>query len=171
MKTDFEVKELTERVASLTMVPGTAGKPPTLDIPGLDRLEKALDGNRRSLRPRILLTAQPPKPAKYFCVGADIGALRFLDRSNIEEWIARGHRVFDRLEDFPAPTVARVQGYALGGRTGAGPGVRLYLRQRFRPVWPNRGALGFCRRLGGHLAAHPPTGPGPGEGAFLHRGG
>jgi len=111
MKTQVRTA-VAEGIATLTLVPGVAGKPPTLDLEVLGRLESALEEAKRA-GPRLLLLRSAE--AKYFCVGADLGALRYLNASNMAEWIDFGHRVFAQLEDFPAPTVACVEGYALGG--------------------------------------------------------
>lgn len=52
-----------------------------------------------------------------FIVGADItefGTL-FADLAQTKTWVAKASRVFDQCEDLPFPTVAAVQGFALGG--------------------------------------------------------
>lgn len=98
-------------VARIELVP-VEGKPPTLDETVLDRLEAHL----------AVLSSDPPRAtivssasAKYFCVGANVAALERLSRATMADWIARGHAVFNRLEDLPCPTLAVVRGYALGG--------------------------------------------------------
>ncbi len=88
------------------------GKPPTLDLAVLDELadvvaELAGDPPRAA----ILCSGSP----KYFCVGANLEALRQIDADTIEPWVRRGHEVFDALEDLPFPVIANVRGYALGG--------------------------------------------------------
>lgn len=89
-----------------------AGKPPTLEKQVLGQLEARL----------VELARQPPRAvilssasAKYFCVGADVNAVRDLHAGSIGAWVRRGHRVFNRLEDLPCPVLAVVSGYALGG--------------------------------------------------------
>ncbi len=101
-------------VAHITFASEVAGKPPTLDLNVLAALEAHLHRIERrvgELRTVILHSDSP----RYFVVGADINALESLDTDSMVVWIQRGHAVFDRLEDLPLPTVARVDGYALGG--------------------------------------------------------
>ena len=50
---------------------------------------------------------------KAFAGGADIGELR--ERTHREGLLSLAARLFQQLEDFPRPTVAAVDGYALGG--------------------------------------------------------
>lgn len=53
---------------------------------------------------------------KVFCVGADIRAFSQLSATDMwRRWIAVGHRVFDRLAGLPQPTIAVVDGLAVGG--------------------------------------------------------
>jgi enoyl-CoA hydratase len=53
---------------------------------------------------------------KVFCVGADIAAFSQLTPHDMwRSWISMGHRVFDRLAHLPQPTIAVVDGLAVGG--------------------------------------------------------
>jgi enoyl-CoA hydratase len=53
---------------------------------------------------------------KVFCVGADIAAFSQLSAADMwRRWISVGHRVFDRLARLPQPTIAVVDGLAVGG--------------------------------------------------------
>src|SRR6478672_4260841 len=52
---------------------------------------------------------------KAFVAGADISEFLELDLSEATELSARGHKVFDKIENSPKPIVAAVNGFALGG--------------------------------------------------------
>ena len=61
----------------------------------------------------VILTGEGEKS---FCAGADIaewGAMAPFDFAR--DWIALGHRVFDRLATFPKPVIAAIDGYCFGG--------------------------------------------------------
>ncbi|MCP3104896.1 enoyl-CoA hydratase-related protein [Myxococcus sp. K15C18031901] len=52
---------------------------------------------------------------KAFVAGADISEMASLPASAAREFAALGHRVFALLEALPIPTIAAVNGFALGG--------------------------------------------------------
>jgi enoyl-CoA hydratase len=52
---------------------------------------------------------------KAFVAGADISEFLELDASQATALSARGHKVFDKIENSPKPIVAAVNGFALGG--------------------------------------------------------
>jgi enoyl-CoA hydratase len=52
---------------------------------------------------------------RAFAAGADIAEMRGLTPSQAEDFSALGHEAFAALEALPVPTVAAVNGYALGG--------------------------------------------------------
>ena len=109
MKTELNVVVVGDRLV-IELVP-PLGKPPTIDEDLLDRLEQALSGVDASVRLLVLRSAS----AKYFCVGANVGVLKSLNEETVGRWVEKGHRVFNLLEDLPIPTVAVVEGYAMGG--------------------------------------------------------
>jgi enoyl-CoA hydratase len=51
---------------------------------------------------------------KAFIGGADVDELARLDRSTARAFITRVHRCCDVVRKFPAPVIARINGYALG---------------------------------------------------------
>jgi enoyl-CoA hydratase len=53
--------------------------------------------------------------AKAFVAGADIAAMKDLDQSSAAHFAGVGQQVFDRIQGFPAPVIAAVNGFALGG--------------------------------------------------------
>ncbi len=52
---------------------------------------------------------------KAFVAGADITEFPKLNSSNGEKLALRGQEVFQKIADFPAPVIAAVNGFALGG--------------------------------------------------------
>ncbi|MDF3060019.1 MAG: short chain enoyl-CoA hydratase [Microvirga sp.] len=53
---------------------------------------------------------------RFFCTGGDIKEYRGLtDPQDVERIFGRTRRVLDLIEDFPVPTIAAVEGHALGG--------------------------------------------------------
>ena len=52
---------------------------------------------------------------RAFVAGADIAEMRGMTPLESEGFSARAHRVFGRLEELPIPTIAAVNGFALGG--------------------------------------------------------
>lgn len=105
--------EFSGDLATLTLTPDAPGKPPTLDYAALDELEAHVAAIRAvaGLRAVILRSASE----KYFCVGANINALKTLDAESIVPWVERGHAVFNALAALPLPVIARVEGFCLGG--------------------------------------------------------
>ena len=52
---------------------------------------------------------------QYFSAGADLNEMATLDLTKAPEVVRRGHALFGRIADFPAPVVASINGLALGG--------------------------------------------------------
>ncbi len=63
---------------------------------------------------------------RSFSTGANLKQFTALDQPGTMEWIKKGHDVFNYIENFPKPTVAVIQGFALGG------GLELALSCDFR---------------------------------------
>jgi len=78
----------------------------------LDELDKTLDGvNLDEVRCLILTGAG----SKSFVAGADIGEMSTLTKAEGEAFGKKGNDVFRKLETFPVPVIAAVNGFALGG--------------------------------------------------------
>ena len=78
----------------------------------LDELNETLDAvNLEEVRCLILTGAG----AKSFVAGADIGEMSTLTKAEGEAFGKKGNDVFRKLETFPIPVIAAVNGSALGG--------------------------------------------------------
>ena len=78
----------------------------------LEELDKTLDAvDQETVRCLILTGAGE----KSFVAGADIGEMSTLTKAEGEAFGKKGNDVFRKLEAFPIPVIAAVNGFALGG--------------------------------------------------------
>ncbi len=78
----------------------------------LEELDKTLDSvNLEEVRCLILTGAGE----KSFVAGADIGEMSSLTKAEGETFGKKGNDVFRKLETFPIPVIAAINGFALGG--------------------------------------------------------
>jgi enoyl-CoA hydratase len=77
----------------------------------LQELESALN----SLPPTARALIVTGGGDKAFVAGADISEMASISAAQAREFAALGHRVFHTLEQLPLPTIAAVNGFALGG--------------------------------------------------------
>ena len=78
----------------------------------LEELDKTLDAvNLDEVRALILTGAGE----KSFVAGADIGEMSSLTKAEGEAFGKKGNDVFRKLETFPIPVIAAINGFALGG--------------------------------------------------------
>jgi enoyl-CoA hydratase len=87
----------------------------------LDELE-----DNRDVRALILTGAG----GRAFCAGTDIADLALLDEHNAKEFAEEGQQLGDRLEHFPVPVIAAINGIAAGGGTELALGCHLRLASR-----------------------------------------
>ena len=78
----------------------------------LDDLNAALDGIDVNTVRALVLTGAGEKS---FVAGADIGEMSTLTKAEGQAFGKKGNDVFRKLETFPIPTIAAVNGFALGG--------------------------------------------------------
>ena len=78
----------------------------------LDDLSAALDGVDLATVRCIIFTGAGEKA---FAAGADIAAMADMGPEAAAAFSRHGNEVFRRIETFPCPTIAAVNGYALGG--------------------------------------------------------
>ncbi|WP_159441917.1 enoyl-CoA hydratase/isomerase family protein [Clostridium sp. Marseille-P2415] len=106
--------EETENTAYITFYEEEERKPCTLDwdvLAELDEIITNLELHQPSYKSVVIQSASP----KSFIVGANIAVLKTQNASNIGDWVANGHRIFNRLQTLPVPVIAKVGKYALGG--------------------------------------------------------
>lgn len=78
----------------------------------LEELDKTLDAvDLQTVRCLVLTGAGE----KSFVAGADIGEMSTLSKAEGEAFGKKGNDVFRKLETFPIPVIAAVNGFALGG--------------------------------------------------------
>ena len=94
----------------------------TLDNPGkLNALSTemldALGGHLDAIEPDAEIRAVVITGAgeKTFAAGADIGHMREATVQRAREYAELGHALFARIEAFPKPVIAAINGFALGG--------------------------------------------------------
>ena len=78
----------------------------------LEELDKVLDQVDLGTVRCLIVTGAGQKS---FVAGADIGEMSSLSKEEGEAFGKKGHDVFRRLEKFPVPVIAAVNGFALGG--------------------------------------------------------
>ena len=79
----------------------------------LREFEHALDAARDDPGLRVLVVSGGGD--KAFVAGADIAEMATMGSQQGRTFSVLGHRVFDKLESLPVPTIAAVNGFALGG--------------------------------------------------------
>lgn len=79
----------------------------------LECLGKALDVLEHEASTKVIVFTGAGD--KAFVAGADIDRLARMDTPEAVAWMTWGHRLFMRVCEFPKPTIAMVNGYALGG--------------------------------------------------------
>jgi enoyl-CoA hydratase/carnithine racemase len=97
-------------VATLTV--NRPDKLNALNVETLEAMEEALDeAEERGARVLVVTGAGD----KAFVAGADVNYMQDLSTPEAQAYAELGHRVCDRIESFPAPAIAAINGYAFGG--------------------------------------------------------
>ena len=78
----------------------------------LDELDRVLDRIDTNIIRSLIITGAGEKS---FVAGADIAEMSKLTKEEGEEFSKKGNRVFRRIETFPVPVIAAINGFALGG--------------------------------------------------------
>ena len=96
----------------LTLILNRSESLNALNAQVLDDLSAALDAVDLDTVRCLIFTGAGEKA---FAAGADIAAMADMTPEEAAAFSRRGNEVFRRIETFPLPTVAAVNGYALGG--------------------------------------------------------
>ena len=78
----------------------------------LEELDKTLDSIDTNKIRSIIITGEGEKS---FVAGADIAEMSSLSKKQAQEFSKKGNDVFRKIETFPIPVIAAVNGFALGG--------------------------------------------------------
>jgi enoyl-CoA hydratase len=84
-----------------------------VDLPTLSELRDRLRALAEDQEARVVVLTGAGE--KAFAAGADIKYMSGLDVAEAKEWGALGHEAGRLLETMPKPTIAAVNGFALGG--------------------------------------------------------
>jgi len=119
---------------TLTITLNRPDKHNCFGIPELVEMEKKLQESMTDPDIRVIVFRGAGE--RSFSTGADLKQFMGLDKQGIRDWIRKGQEVFNYLDAYPKPTIAVVQGYALGG------GLELALACDFRIASENA-SFGF----------------------------
>ena len=107
---EFVTYEVQDRVGIITINREKALN--ALNSQVLEELNQAFDGvDQNEIRCLILTGAGE----KSFVAGADIGEMSSLTKAEGEAFGKKGNDLFRKIETFPIPVIAAVNGFALGG--------------------------------------------------------
>ncbi len=107
---EYVTYEVNDRVGIITINREKALN--ALNSQVLDELSEAFDGVDLSEIRCLILTGAGEKS---FVAGADIGEMSNLSKSEGEAFGKKGNDLFRKIETFPIPVIAAVNGFALGG--------------------------------------------------------
>lgn len=117
-----------------------------LDLRTLEELSEVVAEVERGAAGALLLTGAGERA---FVAGADVGAMAAMGPAEARAFADRGHALLERLERLPVPTIAAVNGFALGGGCELALACDLvYASERARFGLPEVG-LGIVPGFGG----------------------
>ena len=109
-QSEFIKYEEEEKIAILTINRPNALN--ALNSQVLDELDKTLDIIDKDKIRALIITGAGEKS---FVAGADIAEMSTLTKKQGEDFSKKGNNIFRKLETFPIPVIAAVNGFALGG--------------------------------------------------------
>ncbi len=122
----------------------------------LTDLEKALDQAVEQKARVILLQGAGDKA---FVAGADIKEIAALDGQAAFEFSRRGQNLFSKLETLPVPSIAKVQGFALGGGLELALAADMILASSKAQLGLPESTLGLLPGFGGTVRLSRRIGP------------
>ncbi len=102
--------ELSDGIALLTISRPNALN--ALNVATFDQINEALNHLEKNQDLRCLVVTGE---GKAFVAGADIAEMQHMSPEQAFRFSAYGQKTFQRLEDFPVPVIAAINGFALGG--------------------------------------------------------
>ncbi len=116
-----------------------------IDKAMIDDLHGALD--ELAARDDVTVLVLSGAGGKAFAAGADIAQLR--ERKSREALLAINARLFQKLEEFPQPTIAAIQGFCLGGGCELAMACDIRIAGRGAKLGQPEVALGIIPAAGG----------------------
>ena len=145
---EYASGELNEGV--LTVVFSRPKSLNALDVGGVEQLTRLVEcaGNDPTVQ-AIVFTGGD---SKAFIAGADIKQMMGFNKGEAVKFAKNGQNLLSMIEDLPKPTIAAVNGFALGGGYRILAGMRFDLRCAESKVWLTGGWPRSHSRLGGNGA-------------------
>jgi enoyl-CoA hydratase/carnithine racemase len=122
MKTNQIIYELKESVGYITL-----NNPSKMNCMGFDllnELNETIDQIEKDSELKVLVFQGAGDRA--FSTGANLKEFNALSEEGLKKWIVLGNKIFNKIQNLNKPTIAFINGYALGG------GVELALACDFR---------------------------------------
>lgn len=122
MKSDKIIYEITDNIGFITL-----NNPSKLNcigfemLYGLNEIVEAVHAD-----PNVKVVVIQGAGERAFSTGADLKEFRALSEEDLKKWIVFGNEIFNKIEALNKPTIALINGFALGG------GLELALTCDFR---------------------------------------
>ena len=125
----------------------TLNRPPANAISEqlVKELKAALDEVEKD--PAVLSVIITGAGDRIFCAGADLGSA--FSGGNVEEFIRFGNAVLRRIERFPKPMIAAINGHALGGGCEIAMACHLRIMKETARIGQTESNLGIIPGYGG----------------------